>query len=254
MLLAPYAVPGSSEARTSARSATAAFPTDAARALGEGPQAAARSSTLGWLISRASPARRPRPSGCATRGLLEPGLRADIKVMTSIALKLHSPELSLTSPAEARDPATRPTGTATRSSPESRRTRTVSDWELPGRLVRGAQSCARPRRHERRTSGLPEPGDRRTDHLRRLAHHRAAEHYTDYIDPAFRDRAPKGSTREARRVFVVEGCRDHCRCRPRRGRSGRGDQVVGRTSTSSTAAGGTRRRMADQLRDGSPPR
>jgi len=95
---------------------------------------------LAWLISRQSRA-TAETVGLRDRGLLAPGLRADINVIDVDALRLHSPELSFDLPAGGKRLLQRVDG--------YRHTfvggvETYADGnptgELPGRLVRGARS------------------------------------------------------------------------------------------------------------------
>jgi len=95
---------------------------------------------VGWLISRQTRA-TAETVGLRDRGLLAPGLRADINVIDVDALTLHSPELSFDLPAGGKRLLQRVDGYLhTFVAGVETYANGKATGELPGRLVRGAQS------------------------------------------------------------------------------------------------------------------
>jgi N-acyl-D-aspartate/D-glutamate deacylase len=140
MLSHPNAVPGLSDGGAHVGTiCDGSFPTSLLTHWGRDRSRGAKFE-LAWLISRQSRA-TAEAVGLRDRGLLEPGLRADINVIDVDALTLHSPELSFDLPAGGKRLLQRVDG--------YRHTfvagvETYADGEptgeLPGRLVRGARS------------------------------------------------------------------------------------------------------------------
>jgi N-acyl-D-aspartate/D-glutamate deacylase len=140
MLSHPYAVPGLSDGGAHVGTiCDGSFPTTLlahwGRDRSRGPK-----FELPWLISRQTRA-TAETVGLLDRGLLAPGLRADINIIDVDALSLHSPELSFDLPAGGKRLLQRVDG--------YRHTfvagvETYANGEatgaLPGRLVRGARS------------------------------------------------------------------------------------------------------------------
>jgi N-acyl-D-aspartate/D-glutamate deacylase len=140
MLAHPNAVPGLSDGGAHVGTiCDGSFPTTLLTHWGRDRSRGAKFA-LPWLISRQSRA-TAETVGLRDRGLLAPGLRADINVIDIDALTLHSPELSFDLPAGGKRLLQRVDG--------YRHTfvagvETYADGEatgeLPGRLVRGARS------------------------------------------------------------------------------------------------------------------
>ena len=94
---------------------------------------------LGWIIKRLT--RDPAEAiGLFDRGLLEPGMKADINVIDHDTIRLHPPEVRYDLPAGGRRLVQRSDGyVATIVSGTPVRMGGTSTGELPGRLVRGMQ-------------------------------------------------------------------------------------------------------------------
>ena len=131
--------------------------------------------------------------GLGDRGVLAPGMRADVNVIDLDRLTLHPPTMSSTCPPAASACCSAPTATCTRSSPARRPTPTAS---TPVRCrPPGARRPTRPH-------GLKETDDITIDRTDRpitwpfpvisADSHitEAPDTYLKYIDPAWRDRAP----------------------------------------------------------------
>ena len=186
-----------------------------------------------WLVKRQT-ADTAAAVGLLDRGVLAPGYRADINVIDFDRLGLGAPHLVFDLPAGGKRLLQRATATGTRSSPAPRcspmeRDRRASRPADPRRAISSDQwGCAMKSLIISADSHITEPPDT----------------YIDYIDPAYRDRAPQMiDRREARRRVRhrrhVEA--DLARSTAAARASAGGDQVVRRRSSrTSTAAAGTR--------------
>jgi len=97
---------------------------------------------LGWLIKRHT-ADTARAVGLADRGLIAPGMKADINVIDFAKLGIEVPRMSFDLPAGGKRLLQRATGyVATIVSGEITYRNGEATGALPGRLVRGPQAAA----------------------------------------------------------------------------------------------------------------
>ena len=140
MLAHPHAVPGLSDGGAHVGTiCDGSFPTTLLAHWGRDRSRGPRFE-LPWLISRQTRA-TAEAVGLLDRGLLEPGLRADINVIDMDALTLHPPQLSFDLPAGGKRLLQRVDGYRhTFVAGVETYTDGAATGALPGRLVRGARS------------------------------------------------------------------------------------------------------------------
>ena len=149
-----------------------------------------------WLIKRQT-ADTAAAVGLLDRGLLAPGYRADINVIDMRATRSRRPAPRLRPSRRRQAAAAAGDGYChTFVAGEETYVDGEATGALPGRLVRGAQPVTRERRSL--VSNLMISAD---SHITE-----PPNTYIDYIDPAFRDRAPKMIDHEKLGdVFVIDG-------------------------------------------------
>ena len=256
MLAHPHAVPGLSDGGAHVGTiCDGSFPTTLLTHWGRDRSRGARFA-LPWLISRQSRA-TAETVGLRDRGLLAPGLRADINVIDFDALRLHPPELSFDLPAGGKRLLQRVDGYRAhvrRRRRDLRRRRAHRRAPRPPRAGGTVMSATR----MSPACGTPH---RRADHLRRLAHHRAAEH----LHRLHRSRRSATGRRrwsidgeKLGDVFVIEGMSRPLSLATAAAAGKPPEEIkssAAPASTTSTAAAGTRRpAWPTRTATASPPR